>query len=66
MRLNYGLDRVRFPAPGPVHSRIRAVGEILDVEDIDGGIQYRVQATFEVEGSTKAACVAAMVLRSYA
>lgn len=63
--VNYGLDRLRFPAPVPVGSRIRVAGEVLAVEKIAGGYQIAPRVTFEVEGSDKPACVADMVLRYY-
>lgn len=63
--INYGLDRLRFPAPVPVGSRIRVSGEVLSVEEVPGGYQVAPRVTFEVEGGTKPACVADMVLRFY-
>ena len=63
--INYGLDRLRFPAPVPVGSRIRVHGEVLSVEEVPGGYQVAPRVTFEVEGGTKPACVADMVLRFY-
>ena len=63
--INYGLDRLRFPAPVPVGSRVRVVGEVLAVEEIAGGYQVAPRVTFEIEGGTKPACVADMVLRYY-
>ncbi|HEY8589343.1 MAG TPA: MaoC family dehydratase [Naasia sp.] len=63
--INYGLDRLRFPAPVPVGSRIRVRGEILKVDEIPGGFQVHPRVTFEIEGGTKPACVADMVLRYY-
>ena len=65
MGINYGLNRVRFPAPVPVGSRIRVSGQVADVTDIGGGWQITVPVTFEVEGSAKPACVAELVLRYY-
>ncbi|MBM4212309.1 MAG: MaoC family dehydratase [Gammaproteobacteria bacterium] len=56
--INYGLDRVRFPAPVRVGSRIRGKGEIIVVTDVTGGIQTVVRVTIEVEGSDRPACVA--------
>lgn len=57
--VNYGVDRVRFPAPVPVGSRIRIHGEILDAQDLgDRMIQTKVRLTVEIEGSAKPACVA--------
>lgn len=65
MGINYGLNRVRFPAPVPVGSRIRARGQVTEVTDIGGGWQVVVPVTFDVEGSAKPACVAELVLRYY-
>ena len=64
--VNYGLDKLRFPAPVPVGSRIRTSSVISNVTDIKGGVQVHVQTTFEVEGGTKPAVVAQMLLRYYA
>jgi len=63
--INYGLDRLRFPAPVPVGSRVRVVGEVLSVEEVAGGFQVAPRVTFEIEGGAKPACVADMVLRYY-
>jgi acyl dehydratase len=67
MRLgvNYGSDRVRLPAPVPVGSKVRAGVEILEVTDIDGGVQAKIRVTIEVEGSEKPACVADNIYRYY-
>jgi acyl dehydratase len=65
MGINYGLDRVRFPAPVPVGSRIRAGGEIAEVTDVPGGVQAKLVVTFEVEGGEKPACVAEVLVRYY-
>lgn len=64
--INYGLDRLRFPAPVPVGSRVRVVGEILAVEEVPGGYQVAPRVTFEIEGGSKPAAVADMVVRYYA
>ena len=66
MGVNYGLDKVRFPAPVPVGAKVRLVGKLGDVDDIDGGIQMRVSFTVEMEGSNKPACVADAIYRQYA
>jgi acyl dehydratase len=63
--INYGLDRLRFPAPVPVGSRVRVVGEVLAVDEVVGGFQIAPRVTFEIEGGAKPACVADMVLRYY-
>ncbi|WP_159500493.1 MaoC family dehydratase [Microbacterium sp. 18062] len=65
MGINYGLNRVRFPAPVPVGSRIRVLGEVRTVTEVPGGLQLEVPVTFEVEGAAKPACVAELVLRYY-
>ena len=57
MGINYGVGRVRFPAPVPVGARVRAGVELLEVTDVSGGLQTRMQITMEVEGSEKPACV---------
>ncbi len=64
--VNYGWNRVRFPAPVPAGSRIRATAEITDVEDVGGGWwQVLTRFTVEVEGSDKPACVADSVGRAF-
>jgi acyl dehydratase len=63
MGLNYGLDRVRFPSPVPVGSRLRAVCVLDRLEPMDGGAQLTMTVTIEREGGTKPACVAAWVTR---
>jgi acyl dehydratase len=65
MGINYGLDRVRFPAPVPVGSRIRAGGELAEVTEVPGGLQGKLVVTFEIEGSEKPACVAEVLVRYY-
>lgn len=65
MSINYGLNRVRFPAPLPVGSRVRGVFRLLACEQIDGGSQVTVEATVEREGSTRPVCVAESVSRRY-
>ncbi|UUT36222.1 MaoC family dehydratase [Microbacterium elymi] len=65
MGINYGLNRVRFPSPVPVGSRIRVTGEVSNVTEVAGGWQIEVPITFEIEGGAKPACVAELVLRYY-
>ena len=65
MGVNYGLNRVRFPAPVPVDSRLRAHFKLLSYETIDGGAQLTMEATMEREGSPKPVCVAESVTRRY-
>ena len=63
MSINYGLNRVRFPAPVPAGSRIRARVTVASVDDAPGGDQAVVVATIEREGGEKPVCVAEIVLR---
>jgi acyl dehydratase len=63
--MNYGLDRLRFPAPVPVDGRIRLRGEVLETNPVQGGQQITVRVTFDVDGSSKPACVADLLLRYY-
>ena len=65
MALNYGLEKVRFPAPVPVGSRIRARIGLVSVTDVEGGIQVNRQVVIEVEGGEKPAMVAETVSRYY-
>jgi acyl dehydratase len=63
--LNYGYDRVRFPAPVPVGSRVRMRATLSTVDDIPGGVQIKVTQTFEVDGGEKPVCVAESLARIY-
>jgi acyl dehydratase len=63
--LNYGSNRVRYPAPVPAGSRIRATVELPAVEDIPGGVQAIFRLVYEVEGQSKPGCVADIVYRYY-
>jgi acyl dehydratase len=65
MGINYGLEKVRFPAPVPVGSRIRARVGLVSVTDVEGAIQLNRQVTIEVEGTEKPAMVAETVSRLY-
>jgi acyl dehydratase len=66
MGINYGLDRVRFPTPVPVGSRLRARATLISLDKVgDGGVQLVTRVTIEVEGSAKPACVADTVSRLY-
>ncbi|MDH4053265.1 MAG: MaoC family dehydratase [Rubrivivax sp.] len=58
MGINYGLDRVRFPAPVRVGSRLRGRFVLRDWQPLDGGAQLAAECTMELEGSAKPACVA--------
>jgi acyl dehydratase len=61
-RLNYGLEKVRFPAPVPVGSRLRSHVRFADVRDLPAGKQLVVEHTVEIEGQDKPACVAQHVV----
>jgi acyl dehydratase len=65
MGINYGVNKVRFPAPLPVGSKIRAHGEILSVGEVEGGVQVVNKVTMEREGGDKPVCVAETVVRLY-
>ncbi len=63
--VNYGCNKVRFPAPVKVGSKLRCGVAIASVEDVEGGVQVNLDLTFETEGSTKPSCVAQVVYRYY-
>ena len=63
--LNYGLNKVRFPAPLPVGSRVRMRAKLKALEDVPGGAQMTVEVTFEREGGDKPVCVAETLARVY-
>jgi acyl dehydratase len=63
--VNYGLDRVRFPAPLPVGAQWRGGMEILEVSEIPGGLQIKSRVTIEVKDTEKPACVAESLVRVY-
>jgi acyl dehydratase len=65
MAINYGLNKVRFPAPVPVGSRVRATFEVVGVDEQEWGGQATMQATVEREGGEKPVCVAEIVFRYY-
>jgi acyl dehydratase len=65
MGINYGVNRVRFPAPVPVGSKIRGRFKVVEVTDIEGGVQVVTEGTIEREGHEKPVCVAEMVTRLY-
>lgn len=66
MGVNYGCDKVRFPAPVKVGQRIRGKGEIVAVEQTkDGGVQSTLRLTVEIEGGAKPACIADTISRYY-
>ena len=65
MGVNYGLNKVRFPAPVPVGSKVRSRTTVLSVEDIEGGAQVTWLVTVEREGEDKPVCVAESISRRY-
>lgn len=65
MTVNYGLNRVRFPAPVPAGSRVRGHFKLMTFESIPGGAQVVVEVTSEREGHSKPVCVAESVARHY-
>jgi acyl dehydratase len=65
MGVNYGLNRVRFPSPVPVGSRLRGIFKLLAYEPLDGGAQLAIEVTMEREGSAKPVCVAESLTRRY-
>jgi acyl dehydratase len=65
MGVNYGLNKVRFPAPVPSGSRIRGHFKLLGYEPLEGGAQLTVEVTMEREGSDKPVCVAESLARRY-
>jgi acyl dehydratase len=66
MGVNYGLDKVRFPAPVPVGARFRGTAVLDEVTEVKGGQQAKVSITIEVEGSAKPAVAAECLFRYYA
>ena len=64
--LNYGYDKVRFPAPVPVGSRLRLSGTVASVEPVAGGVQVVLDLVMEREGGDKPVCVAETLARVYA
>jgi len=65
MGINYGLNKVRFPSPVPVDSRVRATFEVLELDEQDWGGQATLRATVEREGGDKPVCVAEIIFRHY-
>jgi acyl dehydratase len=65
MGVNYGLNKVRFPAPVPVGSKLRLTATLTDVEEVAGGLQLTVGAVIESEGAAKPVCIAEPVFRMY-
>ncbi len=65
MGVNYGCEKVRFPAPVPVGSRVRGGGEVISAEQVKGGVQVVVRMTIEIEGGDRPACVIDTISRFF-
>jgi acyl dehydratase len=65
MGVNYGCEKVRFPAAVPVGSCVRGSGELIHVEEVKGGIQAVVKVTVEIKGNDRPACVVETISRYY-
>ncbi|ALV32326.1 MaoC family dehydratase [Streptomyces sp. CdTB01] len=65
-KVNYGLNKVRFPSPVKVGSRIRLAARLAEVEEVPGGVQITVDGTIEIEGGSKPAAVLQSLSRFYA
>ena len=65
MGVNYGCEKVRFPAAVPVGSRIRGQGEVISAEEVKGGVQVVVRMTIEIDGSEHPACVIDTISRFF-
>jgi acyl dehydratase len=63
MGINYGAEKVRFPAPVPVGSRLRGRGEVVAVKEVPGGVQATIRVTIEREGTDKPAAIVETVSR---
>jgi len=65
MGVNYGCERVRFPAPVRAGSRIRGRGEVVAAEEVKGGVQVTIRITVEIEGGTRPGCVVDTISRLF-
>ena len=65
MGVNYGCERVRFPAPVRAGSRIRGRGEVVAAEEVKGGVQVTIRITVEIEGSSRPGCVVDTISRLF-
>jgi acyl dehydratase len=65
MTVNYGLNKVRFPAPVPVGSMVRAEVTLVEANEVAGGVQLVLRATMQIKGEEKPGCVADWVTRVY-
>ena len=62
-KVNYGLNKVRFPAPVPAGSKLRATATLAAADPVPGGAQLTADVTVEIEGTSKPACVAQLLVR---
>ena len=65
MGVNYGVDKIRFPAPVPVGSRVRGGAELVEVSDVGEGVQTLIRITIEIDGGDRPACVIDSLSRWY-
>jgi acyl dehydratase len=65
MKVNYGLAKVRFPAPVPVGSKVRATATLADIKPIEGGVQITIDAVIVRDGGDKPVCIATPIFRFY-
>ena len=65
LAVNYGCNKVRFPAPVPVGSEVRVGATVASAEEVDGGVQVALDVTVEVRGAAKPSCAAQVVVRYY-
>ena len=65
MGVNYGCEKVRFPSPVQVGSRIRGTGQVISVEEVSGGLQVVVRVNVEIDGGDRPACVVDTISRFY-
>ena len=65
MGVNYGVDKVRFPTPVRVGARIRGGGELINVEEVKGGVQATIRVTVDIEGSERPGCVVDTISRFF-
>jgi len=65
MGVNYGLNKVRFPAPVPVGSKVRLTATLADVQEVKGGLQLTVAGVIEREGGDKPVCVVEALVRIF-
>ena len=65
MGVNYGVDKVRFPAPVRVGARLRGGGELINVEEVKGGVQATIRVAVEIEGSDRPGCVVDTISRFF-